>query len=75
MYENRLRRMAWRQGYELRKSRRRDRRAIDYGRWAIVDRRTDAIVAGAGIEGRYAFTLEDVEAWLTRDEREEERTT
>lgn len=29
--------MAERQGLELRKSRRRDPRAIDYGRWYIVD--------------------------------------
>jgi hypothetical protein len=35
--ENRLRRMAERQGLELRKSRRRDPRAKDYGRWYIVD--------------------------------------
>jgi hypothetical protein len=35
--ENRLRRMAERQGLELRKSRRRDPRAMDYGRWYIVD--------------------------------------
>jgi hypothetical protein len=35
--ENRLRRMAERQGLELRKSRRRDPRAKNYGRWYIVD--------------------------------------
>ena len=35
--ENRLRRMAERQRLELRKSRRRDPRAKDYGRWYIVD--------------------------------------
>jgi hypothetical protein len=35
--ENRLRRMAERQGLELRKSRRRDPRAKDYGRWYMVD--------------------------------------
>jgi hypothetical protein len=35
--ENRLRRMAERQGLELRKPRRRDPRAKDYARWYIVD--------------------------------------
>ena len=34
--ENRLRRMAQRQGLVLRKSARGDPRAIDYGRWLVV---------------------------------------
>lgn len=34
--ETRLRRMAERQGLTIRKSRRRDPRAIDYGRWWVV---------------------------------------
>jgi len=34
--EIRLRRMAERQGLTVRKSRRRDPRAIDYGRWWVV---------------------------------------
>lgn len=34
--ENRLRRMAQRQGLTLHKSPRRDTRAIDYGRWWVV---------------------------------------
>ena len=34
--ENRLRRMAQRQGLTIRKSARRDPRAIDYGRWWVV---------------------------------------
>jgi hypothetical protein len=34
--ENRLRRMAERQGLALRKSRRRDPRAIDYGGWDVL---------------------------------------
>jgi hypothetical protein len=34
--ETRLRRMAERQGLAIRKSRRRDPRAIDYGRWWVV---------------------------------------
>jgi len=60
--ENRLRRMAQRQGLTLQKSRRRDPRAIDYGRWLIVDPNRNAIVGGE--PGRW--TLDDVERFLTR---------
>jgi hypothetical protein len=34
--ENRLRRVAERRGYEMRKSRRRDPLALDYGEWYLV---------------------------------------
>ncbi len=34
--ENRLRRVAERRGWELRKSRRRDPLAIDYGQWTVT---------------------------------------
>ena len=61
--ETRLRRMAERQGYKLVKSPRRDPRAIDYGRWMIVN--IDGVVAGAGDDDRPEFSLDDAEAWLT----------
>jgi hypothetical protein len=64
--ENRLRRMAERQGLALRKSRRRDPRAWDYGLWMIVDLETNTVVAGTGAGGRPELTLDDVETWLTR---------
>lgn len=63
--ENRLRRMADRQGLRLEKSRRRDPRAIDYGKYTLVDPNTNAIVAGAEGTGRPNFSLDDVEDWLT----------
>lgn len=63
--ENRLRRMAERQGVALVKSRRRDPRAIDYGGWMIVDPSTNAVVAGTGAVGRPSMSLDDVERWLT----------
>jgi len=47
--ENRLRRMAERQGLELRKSCRRDPRAKDYGRCYIVD--VDREIEAAEIGG------------------------
>jgi hypothetical protein len=36
VFENRLRRMAQRQGLVLEKSRRRDKRATDYGRYRLM---------------------------------------
>lgn len=62
--ENRLRRMAERQGLELRKSRARDPRALGFGGFMLVDTRANAVVAGAdGFE--YSMTADDVEQWLT----------
>ena len=66
--ENRLRRMAERQGLEIQKSRRRDPRAIDYDRWLIIDARTNAVVAGTEGTPRHGMTLDAVEAYLTGDE-------
>ena len=59
--ENLVRRMAKRQGLELKKSRRRDPRALDYGSYWLVDIELNAIVAG----GRYGISLDQVDAWLT----------
>lgn len=58
--------MAERQGYQLRKSRRRDPWATDYGRWWVVDSDTNALLtseSGMGLDG--------IETWLTtpRSER------
>ena len=61
--ENRVRRMAQRQGLALHKSRRRDRRAIDYGVYWLVDAtRKDAIM----MTSRGA-TLDAIEAYLMRE--------
>lgn len=62
--ENRLRRMAQRQGFTLVKSRRRDPRALDYDRYMIVDSTTNCVVAGADT-GRLSMSLDDVETFLT----------
>jgi hypothetical protein len=66
--ENRLRRMADRQGLEIQKSRRRDPRAIGYDRWLILDARTNAVVAGTEGTPRHGMTLDEVEAYLSGDE-------
>lgn len=62
--ENRLRRMAQRQGLRLDKSRRRDPRAADYGCYMIVDAATNMAVAGSGPIGP-SLGLDDVELYLT----------
>jgi hypothetical protein len=64
--ENRLRRMAERQGLSLVKSRRRDPRAIDFGMYFLVDAQSSGIVAGTEGTGRANFTLDDVESYLTQ---------
>jgi hypothetical protein len=66
--ENRLRRVADRQGLRLRKSGRRDPRALDYGMYALVDANSNTIVAGAA-SGRFDFSLDDVEDYLEGGQR------
>jgi hypothetical protein len=66
--ENRLRRMAERQGLQLSKARRRDPRALDFGCYALIDPVTNTVVAGAA-SGRYDFSLDDVDDYLTSDDR------
>ena len=61
--ENRSRRAAKRRGLDLIKSRTRDPKALEYGRWWIVDLETREVIYGA-TERR---TLEDVEDWLERN--------
>ena len=63
--ENRLRRMADRQGLRVVKSPRRDTRAWDYGRYVVTDRYTGAVVAGGTPTG-YTLSIDDVETYLTR---------
>lgn len=61
IHENRVRRMAERQGFVLRRSRRRDPLAIDYGVYWLL-RNGDLVYGDAG--GRY---LDEVEGFLTLD--------
>ena len=67
VHENKLRRMAERQGLVLHKSRRRDPRSIDYGKYMIVDAFTNTVVAGE-LNTRRALTLDEVEAYLKGEE-------
>lgn len=63
--ENRLRRMAQRQGLRLQKSPRRDPRATDYGKYALVDARTGAALA-CNDDTIYVLDIDDVEHTLTK---------
>jgi hypothetical protein len=64
--ENRLRRMARRQGLAFLKSRARDERSLTYGCYALVDERTRFSVNVEDPLGRgYPFdNLDQVEEWL-----------
>jgi len=59
--ENRLRRAAGRQGLRLVKSRRRDPRAYDYGRYWISGEHR------ALLTSEYGMTLDEVDEYLSRD--------
>jgi hypothetical protein len=58
--------MAERRGLRLHRSRRRDPGASDYGCYLLRDANTRVIVAGATSTGRAVWTLDEVEAYLTR---------
>lgn len=71
--ENRLRRMAARQGLRLSKNGRRDPRAYDYGSYMLINE-NNAVVADFGWD-RARFPegdswLDDIEAYLTSDPEE-----
>jgi hypothetical protein len=59
--ENKLRRMAERQGFRLKKSARRDPRAIDYGLYWIIDQRNNTFATGHDT----GMTFDEVERFLT----------
>jgi hypothetical protein len=73
--ENRLRRMAERQGYRLMKSPRRDPYARDYNKYALVNPALPVNHPRFALQGAKPFmfsaTLDDVEVYLTSDRRDE----
>lgn len=64
--ENRLRRMAKRQGLRLEKSRRRDPKAVDYGGYMLIDIRSNGIVYGSD-DFPYQADIDEIEEFLTID--------
>ena len=65
--ENRLRRMADRQGLRLEKSRRRDPHANDYGLYNLFAHDTGGAVWPSAPWGPFVATLDEVEEYLTSD--------
>lgn len=65
--ENRLRRMAERQGLSLSKSRRRDPRALDYGGWFVTRRTAPGWRGNELLTSEHGMNLDEVEAFLTSD--------
>lgn len=61
-HENLIRRRLTRRGLMLRKSRRRDPDACDYGMLWVVDPERNCVVFGHQYQQR--ITLVDIEAWL-----------
>jgi hypothetical protein len=59
--QNRLRRMAARQGMTATKIRRMDERAIDYGYWSLT------WTNGPPLSEGYSLTEDELERWLLRD--------
>lgn len=70
VFENRLRRVAFRQGYRLEKSRRRDERAITFGLYRLVDMFNREVVGAGPITdgpGGYGLDAVDLAAKLYGD--------
>lgn len=61
--ENRARRASRRQGLRLVKSRRRDPRALEFEKYALVNRETGVVVHGE-VESANGLTLDSVEQVL-----------
>lgn len=58
--ENKVRRMAGRQGYQLMKSRRRDPNAWDYGLFTLIDAQTN------GVASEHLIDLDGIEEQLSK---------
>jgi hypothetical protein len=61
--ESRLRRLAQHYGFMLRKSRRRNWQAPDYGTYQLID----PISGGSALGGQWGSTLDEIEDWLEED--------
>lgn len=67
--EQRVRRMAGRYGYKLKKSPTRDEGALDYGQYALIDLETDKAIHPEHVNGSpYWLDLHQVDLWLQDDD-------
>lgn len=65
--ENKLRRIANREGLRLVKSRTRNPDALDFGLYALIDLQTNGLVSSATVDGRAcSWDLDDVEDYLAK---------
>jgi hypothetical protein len=65
-HENWVRRLAFRHGYQMHKSRRRDPGAMDHGLWSVVSTRTGQTVdSRRGWPPVYNWSLDEIVAFLT----------
>lgn len=69
--EDRLRRMARKQGLQLQKSRRRNPDHVDYGTYRIRNPRTNGFAVRIGLNMRPELTLDQTEEWLTSRVRDQ----
>lgn len=74
--ENRLRRVADRQGLRLMKSRRRDPHATDFGTYMLVNVQTGGVDAAdwGSFTKEYGLDLDDIEEWLSEPPAERKAT-
>jgi len=70
--ENRIRRVAARQRLRLERSRRRDPRAVDYGRYQLIDIDSNIVVLGGG-QHPYSVTLDEIAEYLDEPADEAEK--
>jgi len=61
--ENRVRRVAERRGYILRKSRRRDPLALNFGAFWLIEASTNGLAVG----GEFGTDLQEIEDFLNSD--------
>jgi hypothetical protein len=70
--ENRIRLVAARQRLRLERSRRRDPRAADYGRYQLIDIDSNIVVLGGG-QHTYSATLDEIGEYLNEPADEAEK--
>jgi hypothetical protein len=71
--ENRLRRMAQRQGLALHRLRRRDPLGLGYGTYWITRGATETVVAPHNWDGATGMTMDQAEKWLSKPDKSQPR--
>lgn len=66
-HENKIRRMAKRQGYVLQSSNLKDKKAIDYGTYRLSDLKTGTIIYAK--ETGYGYDITEIENYLNKENK------